>query len=136
MLMQNDEPMKKLTVAEFVTGRIAVSRLTQTELARRLGYPKPNIITMFKQGLTKVPIEKVPKLAELLECDPLMLLQMAMNEYKPSEFQAIMAICGLPISKNEREIIEIFREKSGNSDPDPAYKNNRKLIEDAALLME
>jgi transcriptional regulator with XRE-family HTH domain len=136
MLMQNDEPIKKFTVAEFISGRIAVSRLTQKELAKRLGYDKPNIITMFKQGLTKVPVERVPKLAELLECDPLMLLQMVMNEYKPGEFQAIMEICGLPISKNERETIEIIRKVSGKRDPDPNYKNNRKLIEDAALLME
>lgn len=132
MLMQNDEPMKKFTVAEFVTGRIAVSRLTQKELAKRLGYDKPNIMTMFKQGLTKVPIEKVPKLAELLECDPLMLLQMVMNEYKPAEFQTIKDICGLPISKNERAILEIIREKSSNRDPDPDYQNNRKLIESVA----
>jgi transcriptional regulator with XRE-family HTH domain len=132
MLMQNDKSMKKFTVAEFITGRIAVSRLTQKELAERLGYPKPNIITMFKQGLTKVPVERVPKLAELLECDPLMLLQMAMNEYKPGEFQAILEICGLPISKNERAIVEIIRKKSGNRDPDPDYQNNRKLIESAA----
>jgi transcriptional regulator with XRE-family HTH domain len=136
MLLQNNEPMTKFTVAEFITGRIAVSRLTQKELARRLGYPKPNIITMFKQGLTKVPIEKVPKLAELLECDPLMLLQMTMNEYKPEEFKAIMEICGLPISKNERKIIEIIREKSGKRDRDPDYQNNRKLVEDVALQLK
>lgn len=136
MFLQNHEPMSKFTVAEFITGRIALSRLTQKELARRLGYPKPNIITMFKQGLTKVPIDKVPKLAELLECDPLMLLQMAMNEYKPEEFQAIMEVCGLPISKNERKILKIIRENSGNRDPDPDYQNNRKLIEDVALLLK
>lgn len=132
MLMQNDESIKKFTVAEFITGRITVSRLTQKELAKRLGYTKPNMITMFKQGLTKVPVEKVPKLAKLLECDPLMLLQMVMNEYKPGEFQAILEVCGLPISKNERAILEIIREKSGNRDPDPDYQNNRRLIESVA----
>jgi len=134
--MQNDEPMKKFTVAEFITGRIAVSRQTQKELAKRLGYDKPNIMPMFKKGLTKVPIEKVPKLAELLECEPLMLLQMAMNEYKPGEFQAIMEICGFPISKNEKRIIENVRDKSGNRDPNPDYQNNRKLIEDVALQLK
>ena len=39
---------------------------TQREIATALGYGRSNIVTMFKQGTTRVPGDKVPALADAL----------------------------------------------------------------------
>jgi len=53
--------MKKshIAVAEYLNQQIALSGVPQTEIAEKLGYDKPNIITMFKQGKTKIPMNKI-----------------------------------------------------------------------------
>ena len=46
------------------------SGLSQTEIARQLGYSNPNMITLFKRGNTRVPAGKVVPLADLLDQEP------------------------------------------------------------------
>ena len=43
---------KKISVAAYINMQIAVSGVQQTEIAAALGYSKPNVITMIKQGKT------------------------------------------------------------------------------------
>ena len=59
----------KISVAEYLTQQIAVSGVSQKNLADQLGYDKPNIITMFKQGKTKVPLNKIAPIAKILGID-------------------------------------------------------------------
>ena len=51
---------------QVIASLIDNSRLTQKEIAQRMGMPMPNIITMWKQGQTKVPPERVPAMAKAL----------------------------------------------------------------------
>ena len=47
------------SIAVFLTDRIdAVQKKNQREIACEIGYDKPNMISMFKSGATKVPLEK------------------------------------------------------------------------------
>lgn len=81
--------MPKSSLAEHLTKLIARSSKTQREIALEIGYGRPNLITMFKQGQTKVPIEVVPRLAKALDEDPAVLLRLALREYLPNALRVI-----------------------------------------------
>lgn len=117
-------------VAQYLTAQIQISGLKQKDIADALGYTKPNIITMFKQGLTKLPIEKVGALAKVLGVDPVYLLRIVMNDYMPGTYNALISIFGQePITENEREIIATIRLMSGGSNPELNDNARQKLSE-------
>ncbi|NDR55838.1 helix-turn-helix transcriptional regulator [Pseudoruegeria sp. M32A2M] len=66
-----------------MTTAIETSGLTQREIAQRAGFPKPNVLSMMKTGETKVPIERIPALAEACDVDPIDFARIAMLEYHP-----------------------------------------------------
>lgn len=63
--------------------RAAASPKKQWEIARDVGYEKPNIITMFKQGVSRVPVEKVAPFAISLGADLAELLLLWLGELAP-----------------------------------------------------
>ncbi|MDP9155353.1 MAG: helix-turn-helix domain-containing protein [Pseudomonadota bacterium] len=79
----------RLSVAEYLEKAIDMSGRSQRQLAEDLGYENPNVITMFKQGRTKVPINKINLLARALGLDPANLLRMVMEEYMPEAWAVI-----------------------------------------------
>ena len=56
---------------------------SQCEIARALGYDNANIITLFKQGKTRVPYDKVVPLALALRQDPGVLLRHWLSAHMP-----------------------------------------------------
>ena len=82
-----------------------------------MGYENPNIITMFKQGLTKVPLGKVGNLAKALDVDPVFLFRLVMQEYSPETLIAIEEIFESSIlTGNERELIAAYRKATHGTD--------------------
>ena len=61
----------------------------QVKLAEELGYENQNMITMIKQGKTRVPLEKVVPLARALDVDPSMLIQAWFTAYMPVALASI-----------------------------------------------
>jgi len=105
------------TVAEFITHKIRISGKTQVEIASELGYDKPNIITMFKHGRTRIPLDKVGLLAKALEIDPALLLKRVMGEYMPDTLAALQSVLdGLQLTQNEQELIAAYRETTKGKD--------------------
>lgn len=102
---------------EYIEEKINASTVKQSDMATELGYDKPNMITMFKQGKTKVPLDKVTKLAKVLDIDPKMLLRRWMIEYDPSMLKILEEYFGENITKNELQIINEIRRLSNGSDP-------------------
>jgi transcriptional regulator with XRE-family HTH domain len=100
-----------VTVAEYLTEQIRLSGKTQHEIANEAGFNKPNIISMFKKGETKLPLSKVGLMAKALGVDPVVLFRMVMNEYEPQTWQAIEeTVLHQPVlTANEIEIIELLR---------------------------
>lgn len=102
--------VKPKTVAEYIDWQVNLCGKPQKQIAEEAGFQKPNIITMFKQGTTKVPLEKVGKLAKALEVDPVHLLKMCLREYLPDTYAEIEKMFGQPIlTKNELDLIEVIR---------------------------
>lgn len=99
-----------LTVSEYLTKAIELSGKTQREIAREVGYPKPNVISMMKQGQTKVPIEKAPLFAKACGVDPAFFLRLVLQEYFPDAWVAIHKTFGEALTVNERALVEAYRE--------------------------
>ena len=103
-------------VAEYLSAQIDMCGKSQKEIADELGYTKPNIITMFKQGITKVPVHKAPALAKAIGINEAKFLRMVMGEYMPEALKAVeLHLSGLLV-ESEREILSVYRDAVGTSE--------------------
>lgn len=100
---------RKITVAEFLTQAIELSGKTQREIAQEAGWEKPNVLSMMKQGITKVPIDRIPGLAKACGVDQALMVRIVMQEYMPEIWAVIVANAGETLSKEERKHLEEFR---------------------------
>ena len=114
--------------ARLFSNYVNLSHLTQREIAARAGYPRPNIITMFKTGETKIPIEKIPVFAEILGIDPKRFLRVALEEYDPGVLKVIEARFGPQVSRNEHEILQEIRKRANGADPKLVTQAQRDAI--------
>lgn len=124
---------KKPTVAEYLTQQIDLCGKSQREIATEAGYENANIITMFKQGLTKVPLNMAGPLAKALSVDPVHFLRLLLNEYAPEMLTAIEDVLQTTIlTKNERELIEAYRNATNGVPASAVICDARDVI---ALVM-
>lgn len=104
-------PTKPKSVADYLNWQINLCGKKQLEIAEEVGFPKPNIITMIKQGKTKLPLDKVGKFAKAIEVDPLHLFKLCMLEYMPDTWKEIEKMIDQPVlTTNELEFVEVMRE--------------------------
>jgi hypothetical protein len=71
------------------------SKKSQKQVALECGFAKPNIMTMLKQGQTRIPLTRIPALAGALELDARDLMEACLNEYHPELFATLKRIYGL-----------------------------------------
>ncbi len=114
----------------FLERHINDSPMKQLEMAEELGFQKPNIISMFKQGKTRVPLHKIPKFAKLLNLDPKSLLIRALSEYEPELLKALDQTFGDVVTRNELEIVHEIRRLSNGSDPKISGIEHKMAIEE------
>lgn len=111
------KPVTPVTVAEFIADRLATIDKTQREVAEACGFETPNIITMFKQGKTKVPLDRIGPLAKALDVDPAHLLRLALQQYLPETWSSIEDILHSTIlTANELELVRKYRQVTGDAD--------------------
>ena len=128
MAMKKKVVRPSVSLKTFLSAQIEASDKSQKEIAEAIGYTKPNIITMFKQGLTKVPIVKIGPLAKALGIDPRNLLRIAMHDYMPETWTAIEEVMGPIISEHEYEIIKTIREVTSDADPRMSNSEQRSHL--------
>ncbi|WP_319800863.1 XRE family transcriptional regulator [Rhodobacter sp. KR11] len=91
---------------------------SQAEIAEIAGFTNANFLSMVKSGVSKLAIDRVPALAKALECDPALLLRLALEQAEGNTAAvAIFQILGEPVSENERGWISEIRDASGDTDP-------------------
>ena len=95
--------------ARMLSDAIENSPLTQAEIARRAGFPKPNVLSMLKRGQTKVPLTRIPALAKALGIDQTKFLECALLEYHPEVHEVLTDVLGLPLEPAEEELLALFR---------------------------
>jgi len=107
------------TVAQFIARKIKESGKSQKEIAEACGWPKPNFVTMLKQGNSKLPIDKIGPLAEVLGVEAVYLFWLVLGEYMPATLKSIeFSIRGVMLSEHERDIIDTCRVLTGGADED------------------
>lgn len=95
--------------AMMLAEAIEKSDLTQREIADRVGFKNANIISMLKNGETRVPLERVPALAASLGMDERQFLLVAIEEYHPGVHEVLVEVLGVPLSDAELGIVTMFR---------------------------
>ena len=119
----------RLTVAEFIADKLATTDKTQRQVAEECGFDKANIITMFKNGLTKLPINRVEPLAKALGVDPVHLLRLVMLEYFPESWESVENIMNSTVlTANGLQLIRSFRECTGDCNAEAIVINRDALI--------
>lgn len=106
----------KQSVAEFVRQRLLETPKTQREIALASGFDQPNVITMIKQGSTKLPLNRIGPLARALEVDPVVLLRLALSEYLPDTWAAIEPLLSAAmLTADERQLVEAYRRAKADT---------------------
>lgn len=120
---------KSITIADFIANHLAELDKTQREIAAECGFETPNIITMFKKGSTKVPMNRIGPLAKALGADPAHMLRLAMQEYMPDTWESIEeTLKSTVLTANELKLIRAYREATGDTDPEAIVINRNSVI--------
>lgn len=98
--------------ANLLTAAIEACDLTQREIADRVGFRHANILSMIKSGETRVPLNRIPALAQTLGMDGRAFLLLAIEEYHPGVHEVLVDVLGLPLSDAELGIVTMFRMAS------------------------
>ena len=75
--------------ARLIAEAIDASGKTQADIAREVGFERPNVISMLKAGLMRMPIERIPAFSRATGIDPQLLIRVAMTEYMPETWGVI-----------------------------------------------
>jgi hypothetical protein len=127
MQISNSRPC----VAEFITACLAASDKTQKEIAEEAGFDNPNIISMLKTGVTKLPLNRVGTLAKALDIDPAHLFRLALIEYMPDTWDSLeAAFHGTVLTGNELALIKDFRRITRDLNPE-----GKELDREAILMI-
>jgi len=113
-------PHADTELAKYIERRVLElkSKKSQIEIATEAGYVNPNMITMIKQGSTKVALDRVPALARALECDPAYLMRLSLEQaIGTTAAKAVLEVFGEPVTVNEAAWLDVIRSASGNTDP-------------------
>lgn len=118
-------------LADFLVRRVLElePRKSRLQIANEAGFASPNIITTITQGSGTLPLDRVPSMARALECDPIYLMRLALEQEVGSQTaQAMIEVFGTPVTANELGWLEAIREASGNKDPQITRESRSKII--------
>ena len=118
-------------MAQFLDNRINELKgtITLSEIARKIGFPHANIISMFKSGEAKFPLDKILVLAEALQVDVAHLTRLGLEQYWPEPTDAMTKMFSRFVTENEIELIQEIRERTKDSDPKLSVRDLRHLPE-------
>ena len=122
----------KSRAAQFVARRIyeLQSRKTQAEIASAAGFNSAGMISMIATGKAKLPLERAVSLAAALECDPALLVRLALEQTLTQPLlDQIFAPEKAAISSNERSILDHVRDVSEGTDPELTDKLAEAIVD-------
>jgi hypothetical protein len=120
MKSRSGKPYAGTRLAKYLEKRILELRpkKTQTAIANQVGFINPNMLAMIKAGTAKLPLDRVSALATALECDPVMLFQLAVEQLGGNTTElAVRQIFKTLVTENEVAWLEEIRRASGHSNP-------------------
>lgn len=121
--------MKDKTTPQWLADQQASAGVSDEALASALGYESPKVIQMFKSGDMKVPIVKVPALADALDLNPALLMRRVLNDLSPEMLHAIERCLGaLCLSEGEQKLIAAIRKVNPSKEPVPIMFDRDAII--------
>jgi transcriptional regulator with XRE-family HTH domain len=122
---------------QILARRIDESGLTQREIASALGYNRSNLVAMIKSGKMRIPISKIPNLADVLGIDRVELMRRALAEYQPEVLETLNQMLQEVVSESERRLLgELRKMINGPVPPLATAKQREQLKRLAAALVE
>lgn len=118
-------------LAQFLDKRLDELKGTATlaEIALKMGYPRGHIISMFRADQAKVPLDKIPALAEALGVDIGHLMRLGLEQYWPDKMHVITRVFSRVVTENEFELIQEIRERTSDADLKLTVRDLRHLPE-------
>lgn len=109
-------------LAEWLNNNLSRrTNMTNEELADDMGYARSNIISMWRTGKSRIPLERLPDLSRLLNVSLAELLPMWMEQYAPTMRVEVGKMFNRLVTENEFfEVIEAIRQVSASSNPKPS----------------
>lgn len=103
-----------ITVAKFIDQQITQGEKLQEDIAVECGFANSNIISMIKNGTTKLPLAKVGVMARALGVDPAYLLRLTMTEYMPEVWSVMESIFGRSsfVTESELDLLALMRQRA------------------------
>ena len=125
MTNRQGKPYAGTRLAKYLDKRILELRpkKTQIAIASEAGFVNPNMLAMIKAGTAKLPLDRVSALATSLECDPVMLFQLAIEQLGGDTTElAVRQIFGTRATEIEVALLEEIRRASDHSNPNLTSK--------------
>lgn len=116
MAVKAEPKPRDMFVAELER-RIKASGKSQVSLAEALGYSNANMISLFKKGTTRIPLDKVVPFAQALGVDPAEMIREWFDTYMPGILSAIEPYIGMALTANEEAWVRRLRKLWGRVPP-------------------
>lgn len=102
--------LPKSPTARHLAEAIENSYKSQREIAQEAGFTHANILSMMKSGDSKVPINRIPKLAAALGIAPSPFINVALHEYHPELHAVLTEQYGIGLTYNQRLMLDVLDE--------------------------
>ena len=75
-----DKSKLNQTLGSYLKEKRTAAKLTQLEVARKLGYSSPQFISNFERGLCSPPLKQLKKITKLYKINPNEIIEFMMND--------------------------------------------------------
>ena len=82
---------KETKLSTFLKSRRAELGITQVEVARAIGIASPDFISLVEQGTRKIDLDRIPRLADVLQVNNSDLCKLALSEAYPALYKAVFS---------------------------------------------
>jgi hypothetical protein len=125
MSNRQGKPYAATRLVKYLERRILELRpkKTQIAIASEAGFVNANMLAMIKAGTAKLPLDRVSALAAALDCDPVMLFQLAIEQLGGDTTElAVRQIFGTLVTENQVAWLEEIRRASDHTNPNLTSK--------------
>jgi hypothetical protein len=127
--MKFDPKDRATTLMDMITLQQEGLGLNDSAIADALGYANPRVIEMFKNGLMKLPMNKVATLANVLEVEPGEVMHLLLAETSPEMLNAIEECMGpLCLSPGEKRLLMALRKSAGGRESVPIFFEGAPIV--------
>ena len=100
----------KNDVAIFLSNAIKSSGRTQKEIADECGFSYANVVSMMKNGNTKIPLQRAPALARAIGIEPRELVARCLETYEPELYELLAEHApGILVTRFELRLLKLMR---------------------------